>query len=138
MSGIRGIGVAVALLTAVVACGKPQQQPSDDGPGTSLTITVTADEGATPKVYTLTCDPVGGNHPEPQAACDLLAQVGADIFEPTPTDQACTQVFGGPQTATVVGNLDGAKIDARFSRQNGCEINRWDTLGTTLFVVPLQ
>ena len=39
---------------------------------------------------------------------------------------ACTQQYGGPETATVKGTLDGKEIDAKFSRVNGCEIARWE------------
>ena len=38
---------------------------------------------------------------------------------------ACTQQYGGPETATVKGTLHGETIDANFSRVNGCEISRW-------------
>ena len=38
---------------------------------------------------------------------------------------ACTQQFGGPETATVTGTFRGEKVNARFSRENGCEISRW-------------
>jgi len=47
-------------------------------------------------------------------------------------------IYGGPQTATIVGVLDGTRIDAAFSRQNGCEIARWDALGPDVFGVPVQ
>ena len=46
-------------------------------------------------------------------------------FEPTPGNVACTQQYGGPQTATVEGTLRGDPVSAEFSRVNGCEIARW-------------
>jgi hypothetical protein len=57
--------------------------------------------------------------------CDRL---DAKAFEPTPQDVACTEIYGGPATARVTGRLEGRTIDARFSRNNGCEIARWDAL----------
>ena len=87
---------------------------------------------------TLTCDPAGGDHPNAEAACAKLAEAGAQIFEPVPADQACTMIFGGPQTATITGTFQGENVDASFSRANGCEIDRWDALGTEVFDVPLQ
>lgn len=139
------VALAAALL---VGCG----QESDEEPGgssgssggsgsaaaTSLTIEVRTDADAEPTTMSLTCDPVGGDHPQAEQACDALASAGADVFEPVPADQACTMIFGGPQTATVQGTLDGADVDATFTRENGCEIDRWETLGTTFFDVPLQ
>ncbi|KAA1373800.1 hypothetical protein ESP62_017520 [Aeromicrobium fastidiosum] len=133
-------------MAALSACGSDASSDGggSDGSGaspaagTSLTIAVTPDEGATPKTYRLTCDPAGGDHPQAEQACDAIAAAGASVFEPVSSDQTCTQVFGGPQQATVKGTYDGKDVDASFSRQNGCEIDRWEKLGTTVFNVPLQ
>ena len=103
-----------------------------------MTIVVTPDEGADPTTYKLTCDPAGGDHPQPQQACDAIAAAGASVFEPVPSDTTCTTVFGGPEKATVTGTYEGKDVDATFSRENGCEIDRWEKLGTTVFNVPLQ
>ncbi|MGA9762584.1 MAG: hypothetical protein WBQ14_09185 [Gaiellaceae bacterium] len=46
-----------------------------------------------------------------------------------PTGTACTQIYGGPQVAHVRGRLAGRPIDADFSRNDGCQIARWDRLG---------
>lgn len=150
MRSLRPVVLAGVLLATVGGCGQsgddgddgPGGAGSPDGPGgaaaTSLTIEVRTDEGADPTTMRLTCDPAGGDHPQPQEACDALAQAGADVFEPVPDDQPCTMIYGGPQTATVTGTVDGADVDASFSRQDGCEIDRWERLGTTFFDVPLQ
>jgi hypothetical protein len=34
--------------------------------------------------------------------------------------------YGGAELATVTGTIDGTRVDARFSRVNGCEIARYD------------
>ena len=86
----------------------------------------------------LECDPPGGDHPQPAEACEEIKAAGAKVFEPVPKDQACTMIFGGPQTATIVGLIRRAHVDATFSRSNGCEIDRWEKLGTTVFDLPLQ
>jgi hypothetical protein len=41
-------------------------------------------------------------------------------------------IYGGPQTATIVGTLRGAAVKAEFSRINGCEIARWSELAKAL------
>ena len=127
---------AATILIALASCNNGE----NDQPGTStdLTITVTADEGATPVVMKLECDPPGGDHPQPAEACEQINEAGSGIFQPVAKDQACTMIFGGPQTATVEGSYRGAPINATFSRSNGCEIDRWEKLGTTVFDVPLQ
>jgi hypothetical protein len=44
----------------------------------------------------------------------------------------CTQIDGGPATAEVSGTWRGERVEAEFSRQNGCEIARWDRVGALL------
>jgi Subtilisin inhibitor-like len=87
---------------------------------------------ADPITRTLTCDPVGGNTPNAASACAGLEKVaaakGGDPFAPTPKGQMCTQIYGGPQTATVKGTWKGKKVDTTFGRKNGCETKRWNDL----------
>lgn len=79
--------------------------------------------------WTLTCDPAGGTHPDPLDACLALGAVaGRAALEPVPAGVACAEIWGGPQTATITGELDGGQVDAQLSRANGCEIARWDAL----------
>jgi hypothetical protein len=47
---------------------------------------------------------------------------------PLPPDLMCTQIYGGPEEAEITGTLDGEQVQASVSRQNGCEIDRWDRL----------
>ena len=58
--------------------------------------------------------------------CPEVAALDPKVFEPTPGDVACTQQYGGPETATVTGTFKGEQVDAKFGRQNGCEIARWE------------
>lgn len=140
-SPVRERFLAVAALVVVAACGSSEDAPGEGGSagdtGTSLTIVVTPDKGVPPKTYTLTCDPAGGDHPQPPQACDALADAGAEIFDPLPNDAVCTLLYGGPQTATVSGTYQGRVVDADFNREDGCQTVRWDTLGTTFFAVPM-
>jgi hypothetical protein len=95
-----------------------------------------AEEGGSeplePAEWTLTCDPAGGDHPDPEAACTVLEDVDAEILEPVPEDQPCTMIYGGPERAHVSGSLDGSEITAEFSREEGCEMHRWDEMGAVL------
>lgn len=121
----------------------PDEQTSNDGgasfpplttpppasaPPVPTDVTITVDDGAgTVAEFTLTCAPEGGDHPTPAEACSALA-AGTAAFAPPDPNQACTEIYGGPQTATVRGTLNGAQIQGQFSRANGCEIARWDAL----------
>ncbi|WP_405797211.1 SSI family serine proteinase inhibitor [Streptomyces sp. NBC_01506] len=81
--------------------------------------------------YELTCGPSGGTHPEAESACarlDELAGERKDPFAPVPEGQMCTMQMGGPATARVTGTWQGRSVDATFSRENGCEISRWQNL----------
>ncbi|MEH3033424.1 MAG: hypothetical protein PGN07_05130 [Aeromicrobium erythreum] len=89
---------------------------------TSLTISVTPREGADAREATLSCP--GGD----AQACEELARLDRTVFEPVPKDQVCTMILAGPQTATITGRVDGERLDASFSRANGCEEARWQQL----------
>ncbi|MCX2179065.1 subtilase-type protease inhibitor [Streptomyces sp. SKN60] len=86
--------------------------------------------------FRLECDGTpGGTHPAAANACkrlDQLAQAGADPFAAVPADGFCTQQYGGPATAHITGTWQGRSVDARFSRANGCEIDRWENLRPVL------
>ena len=103
-----------------------------DPPATVLTVTFWPDGRDGPSQEAeLTCDPDGGTHPRPAEACAAL-RADAAALAPLPADLMCTQIYGGPEEAEVAGMLDGEQIHASFSRQNGCEIDRWDRLAVLL------
>ncbi len=101
-----------------------------------LTITVSkADNPLANGEYLLECNPVGGNHPEAEAACarlDHLAKGNKDPFTPVADNRVCSMQNGGPATARVTGTWQGQKVNAAFRRTNGCEIARWNNLEPVL------
>jgi hypothetical protein len=122
-----------------VGCGSDESEEAGGGdstaptaPTTELTITFwpKGRDGESVQA-TLTCDPPGGTHPNPETACSALAG-DPQALEPVPADTACTMIFGGPEQATVVGTLKGEEIDAAFERSNGCELDRWDRMAALL------
>ena len=85
-------------------------------------------DGTEPSTWTLSClEPVTGSHPDADAACAHLRTL-EDPFAPLPDDVACTEQFGGPQTAHVLGRWDGQPVDLELSRVDGCRISQWDAL----------
>jgi hypothetical protein len=70
--------------------------------------------------------------PQQSQACGAAAGIAAADLRPTPKGIACTQIYGGPQTATIVGVIRGQQVDARFSRVNGCETKRWNGVADLL------
>ena len=54
------------------------------------------------------------------------------LFAPVRRNEVCTQIYGGPAVARVIGTVDGKRVWATFSRTNGCHIGRWDRLSPWL------
>lgn len=76
-----------------------------------------------------------GTHPNTKAICAAITKQGIPLFAPVPADNACTQIYGGPATATITGTVKGSKINSKFSWTDGCQIARWDT-ARALFTFP--
>ena len=134
----HAVPLTALLLIAVTGCGTEgdadaagdaADQPGkavrtvEDGP-TEL-IVVVGGTGGGRRTYSLVCGPPGGDHPDPAAACRALDELD-DPFAPVPDEQACTEIYGGPQTAVITGTFRGQPVDATFDRTNGCEISRWN------------
>jgi hypothetical protein len=98
--------------------------PSGGRGDTDLTIVVDNGSGST-STWRLTCNPPGGTHPDPKAACRALEANGAAALPPVPKDKACTQIYGGPDTATITGTWQGQDVISKFARNDGCQISRW-------------
>jgi hypothetical protein len=92
---------------------------------TVLTIAFSASGGVAAQHWTLRCHPTGGTLPRAAAACAKLDLQPAP-FAPTSPGTACTDIYGGPQTARVTGLFRGRSVWAVFARKNGCEIARWN------------
>jgi hypothetical protein len=60
------------------------------------------------------------------AACDATAELDVAALDPVSPDTACTEIFGGPDTASLEGTIEGEEVNADLTRSNGCEIERFD------------
>ena len=108
----------------------PGSSPASPGgaPGGSSALTVVVDDvtGAT-STWTLTGDPVVGDHPDPAEACAAI-EGHRSALRPVPKDRMCAQVYGGPEKATITGTWRGEQVFAALTRTNACETARWDAL----------
>ena len=88
---------------------------------------VEADSSRTPDDHRA-IDAAEAKSPQPSEACEWLATKDARelLLEAPAEDEVCTQIYGGPEVATVTGTLDGEQVDATFSRENGCAVARFD------------
>jgi Subtilisin inhibitor-like len=96
-------------------------------PKVSLDITVTGKPGAKPKHWTLRCDPAGGTHPDPAAACRVLLAAKSP-FAPVARHVMCPMIMVGTKTATVKGTWFGTKVDSVLV-DGGCTLGRWAKIG---------
>jgi hypothetical protein len=122
------------LVLGLAGCGEETASDDESGPGkpapaTELTVRVDPDgKGPEPAEQAeIVCDADGNGQ-----GCAAAAGLHPADFEPTPADVACTEQFGGPQTAKVTGSLEGERVEGGFSRRDGCEIARWDKLAALL------
>ena len=111
------------LVLALAACGGNDVQ--DVGGGSSAAPASTA--SGTKLVVTVWADPSTAAAPTVTTFDEAPGATAAD-FAPTDPTAACTMIYGGPGKATVTGTLDGAAVDATFTRSNGCEIDRWERM----------
>jgi hypothetical protein len=115
------LAVPICALALVAGCG--EEEPAEPAALADLTVRVDPDGPQGPEKAREThveCASEGDGK-----ACAAAGALKADAFEPVPELTACTQIFGGPETAEVKGTLRGEPVDGRFSRNNGCEIDRW-------------
>jgi hypothetical protein len=124
--------IAVALATgALAACSSGSAGATDT---TDLTVTYhqNGSAGSSPTTWVLRCNPARGSLPHAARACARLASAGARAFAPVAPTTMCTQIYGGPQTAVVSGTVAGRRVQAQFSRENGCEVARWNRVSPWL------
>jgi hypothetical protein len=119
--------IALALLAGCGSDDEAEAPTPAQASGALADLTLTVDGDGTgsqpPKEVEIRCEEA-----QDSALCTDVAELDAEQFEPTPPMTACTQQYGGPETARVTGTFRGEQIDAEFSREQGCEITRWEAV----------
>lgn len=126
------IAILVAAIAAVVGCGASAAQTSAASTELRVSFFPEGRSNGDPTLWTLRCAPVGGTLPKPAAACRRLATMRSP-FAPLRKDVQCTQIYGGPEQALIVGTYNGKRVWVLLALRNGCEIARAKKLG---FLVP--
>jgi hypothetical protein len=145
---MRSPAVLLFLALFAVSCGSGDVSDSGgvdatipDGPlgagpypVATLDINVTYPE-ADDITYTITClgdtATLLGDVPlSADQACTALADadVRTRLIDGAPAGQVCTEIYGGPDIATIVGTHDGDTVNTTVDRSNGCGIDDWDRL----------
>jgi subtilisin inhibitor-like len=131
---MRALAILALAATAVIAGAAGGAGAASLSSHTALTVTFWEDGSRTADrdVSTLRCNPARGTVERPVEACRRLAAGGWRLVAPVSDSAVCTQIYGGPQVARVVGYIKGRRAWARFTRQNGCQIDRWNRLSPWL------
>ena len=135
---MRALAVLVVACLALVACGSGDEardggRAAPETAGAELTVTVRPEgEDGPIRRRTIECERLGTGG----GVCSQLSDLTPRGLAAVPPDNACTQIYGGPAVARVRGELRGKAVEARFSRENGCEIDRWERNRALLGRVP--
>ncbi len=129
------ITLLLLVTVAVAACGSGSDDMTDgEGyPEASIEVTIEHPE-AEAVSYRVTCDgdlaTVDGIDLDGDTACAALADSGvrSRLLDEPSQDQVCTEIYGGPDVATITGSIEGQSVDTQVDRANGCGISDWDDL----------
>jgi hypothetical protein len=112
---MRSLALPLIAAALLAACGEDETPAA---PRTDLTVRFDAD-GSGPKAARTTRVRCPGDD------CAAVEGVTRADLAPPPQHQACTQIYGGPETAKVTGTLNGEPVEASFKRTDGCQVTRW-------------
>ena len=124
---MRWLPLALICLS-LAACGDEATSAGPAG-ATKLMVRVDGDGSGPTKERTLELSCAKSDQSE---ACAAASKLTASDLAPTPANTACTQIYGGPETASIKGTLNGEPVDDKFARNDGCEIKRWDAAAPLL------
>jgi Subtilisin inhibitor-like len=129
--------LVTALCAVLAACGSAaaggstsNAAPAAKPAKVSLHITVSG-ANTKPRQWTLRCDPPGGTHPNPAAACRVLlapknAPSGSIWVKPKMA--FCPMILASAKRATVSGIWFGKHIHITMI-DGGCWLARWSRIG---------
>ena len=125
---LRALALVLAAGLALGACACGDEDEADPvepaAGGTSVSVTLDPD-GPDGKEKVLT-EEVSCEDESDDAACQAIAEIDVDTLDPVSPNSACTEIYGGPDTASLEGTIDGEEVSVELNRGNGCEIERSD------------
>ena len=128
---MRRVALTCCIAVLVAGCGSDDEaeQPASPPALADLRVAVDRDgKGAeAARTETVRCDAAADS-----ALCEDVAALRVADLEPARGAVACSQQYGGPETATIAGTPRGERVDLKFSRVNGCEIARWEAASALL------
>jgi hypothetical protein len=124
---VRSGKLAIAVVALLVSCGGSRDALAP-GAGNRLAadlrVGVRPDgSGGPERVRRVECAVLGEDAIDPR--CRVLGGLEPRDLAPISRRSACAQVYGGPGTARVTGELRGVRVSADFDLTDACEIARW-------------
>jgi hypothetical protein len=125
-------------ITLLAACGSTpapasagaSAKPSAAAAKVSLSMVV-SDKPGVVHHWTLRCDPPGGTHPDPAAACRVLLAT-KNPFGPLPKHVMCPMILANGKHATIEGRWFGTKVKMTL-QDGGCDLARWTKIGQIFY-----
>lgn len=139
----RHLVLLAVAFTVLAACGdddgdgaEPTDAPGGSGVNAELEIHYEHAAASVDQTYTITCtdssSELSGDAVEvdADAACAALDEpaVVERLTQGPPEDQVCTEIYGGDDTAEILGTIGDQFVDTVADRTNGCAITTWDDL----------
>ena len=125
-TAVRSRNLIVVLAGVLVSCGGADDAlvPRSGELAANLRMTVSPQGPTGPeRVRRVQCAVLGDEAIDPR--CRVLGGLEPRDLDPVPPRMACAEIYGGPGTARVTGELRGVRVSAEFNLTNACEIARW-------------
>jgi hypothetical protein len=135
----------VLVVLAAFALGAKQAAPQSDPPAarassqTPVSLVIIFNDGSgSRKGARLTCregltSATGFlRRRDPRRLCRTARLQARFLASQPDPDRVCPQIYGGPETAHFRGTIGSRRIDRRFARRDGCEIDDWDRVAAML------
>jgi hypothetical protein len=126
---VRRTAALLALVLLVGGCGGGGGESSDTNAKIDLTLTLwPSGVNGDSITWEIQCEPTGGDHPDPAAACAALTSV-PDPFGPVPPPARCAEIpESGLEVAVLEGTFRGREVRSTFERTSACVTPRWDRI----------
>lgn len=125
---LRPLAASVLAAAALVAagCGDGGTEPDEPISTGDILLTLTLDpDGPDGEDEPMTAE-VACDEDESDPECAAAVELDAEDLAPADEDTPCTELFGGPDVLEIEGDLGGTELDYLLTRENGCEVDRFE------------